>query len=311
MTGKRKIIILSAVALAAIALSILIPVVSYAKFTNSLQAQRTVAAYETIGERFSSNYLLAGASDANIRTIYVGTNEQTPAAVVTVCNYDQGKQTHPHTANIAYTVSLKLMKYEGGEYVAATAGDVRAYTVEIIKGGTTVTLDDSHLSDTTSFSGTLTKNAANSDSYLVVFRPYQNTVFLEIVVTPAAETDLQPLTGILKAGIRMSGVTSSWTGAFSDDPAFAPASYDGFNYSIMGIGSGTAILTWNPSKVSISDVSLRSLLSIEGAEQDGSSVTFPVDSDEVNLYDIVFYKVNITTETWDQMNASVVTFRFS
>lgn len=309
--GKRGIILLPS-AILAVALAILIPVswISYAKFTNSLEAQRTVAAYDSVGARFSSNYLRDGDSADNIGTVYVSTEEQTPAAVVTVCNYEQRKQTHPNTADITYSVSLKLVKYSGGVYSDATAGEVGAYTVEITKGLDTVTLNSSKLSDT-SFSGTLEANAANSDTYMVVFKPYQNTIFLEMIVTPQGETDLLPLTGILKASIRLSGVTSAWTGTFQDSTLNTPDSYDGFNYRITGMGSGTATLSWNPAKVILSDVSLRMLLSITGAEQDGSSVTFPVDSDQVNLYDLQFYKVNITTETWSQMNTSVVTFRFS
>ena len=74
--------------------------VSDAIFTSSLNAQRTIAAYDTEGERFSSNYLLKGDSKDNVRTAYT-TNVALPVtAVVTVCNYPQGRQTLTFDENI-------------------------------------------------------------------------------------------------------------------------------------------------------------------------------------------------------------------
>ena len=58
-------------------------------------------------------------------------------------------------------------------------------------------------------------------------------------------------------------------------------------------------------------MSLLTLLSIDGASRNGNSITFPVDAEEVSLYDLQFYKVNITTETWGDMTSTVVTYDFS
>ena len=132
-----------------------------------------------------------------------------------------------------------------------------------------------------------------------------------MVVTPAAGTLLTALRGILKPEIRMAGASSSWAGSFQDSTANAPATYDGFNYRVSGVGSGNFTLRWDSSRVGISAVSLMTLLDIEGATMVGSSISFPVDDAVESLYDLQFYKINITSETWSDMTSSVVTFDFS
>ena len=94
------------------------------KFTNSLQAQRTVAAYDTLGERFSSNYLQKG-SGFNVRNVTVESDSETPLAIVTVCNYEQGRQMYVNPLDVPYALTMRLVRYDPvqGRYVAATAGD--------------------------------------------------------------------------------------------------------------------------------------------------------------------------------------------
>ncbi len=309
----RSVPVRAAILLLIFSLLVCSGIFTYAKFTNSLQTQRTVAAYDTLGERFSSNYLQAGEG-VNVRTVTVATTLEMPMAIVTVCNYEQGRQMYFNTIDIPYSLSLRLVKYNtvNGEYEAATAGDVGDYTITVSKGGTTVELDSDTLSDETSFSEeSLSRDEASSDAYTVVFNPYQSEIYLEMVVTPADETLLSTLRGILKPEIRMAGASSSWAGSFQDSTANAPATYDGFNYRVSGVGSGNFTLRWDSSKVGISAVSLMTLLDIEGATMVGSSITFPVDDAVESLYDLQFYKINITSETWSNMTSSVVTFDFS
>ncbi len=283
-----------------------------AKFTNSLQAQRTVAAYDTLGERFSSNYLQKGTG-FNVRSVTVASDSETPLAIVTVCNYEQGRQMYVNPLDVPYALTMRLVRYDPvqGRYVAATAGDVGGYGISVEKGGTTVVFNGEKLSDSTTFSATLPSSSATTDAYTVIFTPYQNEIFLEITATPDPSTHLSSLHAILKAAIRMAGASSSWEGSFMDSTANAPASYDGFNYRVSGVGSGRFTLRWDPAKVGISAVSLLALLDIEGATQVGNSISFPVDAGVEALYDVQFYKVNITNETWSDMTNSVVTFDFS
>ncbi|MBR5044208.1 MAG: hypothetical protein IKX66_02565, partial [Clostridia bacterium] len=91
VSGKT---VLMRIAVVCLLLSLLVSsgIFTYAKFTNSLQAQRTVAAYDPLGELFSSNYLQAGQG-VNARTVSVAADDEIPMAIVTVCNYEQGWQT--------------------------------------------------------------------------------------------------------------------------------------------------------------------------------------------------------------------------
>lgn len=309
----RSVPVRAAILLLIFSLLVCSGIFTYAKFTNSLQTQRTVAAYDTLGERFSSNYLQAGEGN-NVRTVTVASALEMPMAIVTVCNYEQGRQMYFNTIDIPYELTMRLVKYDTvqGKYVAATAGDVGDRTITVSKGGTTVVFSSSNLSDNTTFQDqTLSYLEASSDAYTVIFDPYQSEIYLEMVAEPDEDTHLSTLHGILKAEIRMAGASSSWAGSFQDSTANAPATYDGFNYRVTGVGSGTFTLRWDSSKVGISAVSLMTLLDIEGATMVGSSITFPVDAEEESLYDLQFYKINITSETWSNMTSSVVTFDFS
>ena len=293
---------------------------TYAAYTNSRNAQRTVATYDAHGERFSSNFLLKGNSRDNVKTVYVTEASATPASVVTVTNYERGKQTAPNAEAVSYSLLVRLVKYDGStteKYVPVdgaymTANSLTGYSVTVRKGGTSITLDSTHVSDN-SYSGMLTANVASSDVYTVEFStnfaPNQPNLYVELIVTPAY-TGVQALRGILKTNMRAHGATNAWTGAFGDDSAYAPSAYDGYNYVVSGVGDGTVTLSWDDTKVALSDYSLQTLLAISGATKTGSSVTFRVDSDSTSRYDLQFYKINITTENWTTMNSSVVTFLF-
>ncbi len=299
---------------------------SYAAYTSSRSAQRTVATYDAQGERFSSNTLVRGYSKDNVKTLYVTDRSVAPASVVTICNYERGKQTLPNSEQITYSLLVRFVRQDAqsangyvpvdAEYI--TANSLSAYTATLRLGETVVTLNSSHLSDD-SFGGTLTANQVDSNSYTLAFSTnfvsgeQAPNLYVEMIATPQ-NVGLHAISGIFKTGVRAAGATNSWTGDFSDDKSIAPASYDGYNYLITGAGVGTATLSWNSDLVELSYYSLQILLAIRGATQTSSngvvSVTFPVDSDEESRYDLQFYKVNITTQAWSNMVATVVTFRF-
>ena len=292
----------------------------FAAYTNSRHAQRTIAAYDATGDRFSSNDLGGGDAKDHIKTLYTTIENHSPSTVVTVCNYERGKQTRPNPDDVTYTLSACLVKYDASQakkYVPVDAAYISAnslsgYTITIRRGETSVTLGGATLS-TSAFGNTLTGGEALSDAYTVTFAAafasVKPNLYLEMTATPT-DAGLPTLKGIFKADMRLEGATNAWTGVFHDDTSEDPADYDGFNYQISGVGSGTCTLTWDSTVVSLSYVSLMQLLAISGATQSGDSVTFPVDSDEVSRYDLQFYKVNVTNETWDDMNTDVVTLDF-
>ncbi len=53
--------------------------VTYAAYTNSRHAQRTIATYDSTGDRFSSNHLESLYTWQNVKTLYVTYDAITPA----------------------------------------------------------------------------------------------------------------------------------------------------------------------------------------------------------------------------------------
>lgn len=330
LSKKYRIPIIIAIAVACI-FSVLATVFTYAAFTSSLHAQRTIAAYDTMGERFSSNNLVKGDSDRNVRTIYAIGDNAAASMAVTVCNYPQGRQTLPADDNITYQISANLVYYDETNpgYVSATAGyisnnSLTAYTVTIRAGNNTLTLGGSTVSGTLPES-TLTGGAEAEDVYSVVFSANfpanKPNLYLEMIATPSTQ-GYSVLRGIFKPELRAAGASDHWTGEFRDDTAgLTPADYDGYNYLVSGMGSGTVTLTWDTTKIEISDVSLKMMLEVTGVQHTSATptdttetLTFPVDSDVESRYDIQFYKVNIPAgTTWADMagtNSGYVQFAF-
>ncbi len=320
-TGLKKSALLALIALVLIVISSAVGLGTFAAYTNSRNAQRTIASYDKQGERFSSNILGRGFGKDNVKTLYVANATITPSSVVTVCNYERGKQSLPYSENIGYTITLRFVYFDNSDenkYVPVDAtymANLTAYQATISNGSQTVTLSSSHFSDT-SFSGTLTGSTTDSDAYTLTYGTNyisgNPNLFVEMTATPNV-TGMHAICAVFKAEVRAQGATDSWTGRFLDSESVQnPTDCDGYNYSISGFGTGTCTLTWDSTKVSISAYSLLTLLAIEGATQPTSnSVVFAVDSDEVSRYDVQFYKVNIPAgTTWTQMNNSVVTLQF-
>ena len=317
MPKKYRIPIIITVSVACI-FSILATAFTYAIFTNSLHAQRTIAAYDTAGDKFSSNYLLKGYSGENVRTVYT-TGTSTPAStVLTVCNYPQGRQTMSAQDDISYKLTFSLVKEESGDYVEVAPSYLTgslANCAVTVTGDGTLTLNSSNVSGEIS-NMTITGGAARSHSYSISFSsdfiddPMPN-LYLEAIAEPTV-SGYPTLRGIFKPELRAAGAADSWTGSFSDDRSHTPSEYDGYNYVITGVGSGTVTLTWNAAKLDLSDVSLHELAQITNFSQTSNSVTFPVDAEVTSRYELQFYKVNIPDETtWALMDNGVVTFAFA
>ena len=313
----NKTALVWALALTLVLALVIVPY-SYAVFTNSMHAQRTIAAYDAVGDRFSSNYLAAGNNSRdNVRTIYVTDNSHSPTAVVSVCNYDQGKQTRPNDTTISYTVTARLVKRVGENYepinaAYLTSEGLTAYTITVSDDSTDVVLGTALQS--TSFSGTLTGGVADSDVYTVTFTTNfavatPPNLYLEMVVVPTDPgTQLPQLCGIIATGLRAAGASTSWAGSFSDSTDDAPSAYDGYNYVIEGTGTGTFTLKWNNTKVALSYESIRMLNCAVTTVGNISTIAFAVNSSTVDRYDLQFYRKNITSETWaSSMNEHLAT----
>lgn len=279
---------------------------SHAIYTNSLSAQRTVAAYdEVVEDRFSSNYM---NQTMPLHTTHVASSTVTPSCSVTVCNYPQGKQNKPNDTDITYTVTAAFVMPDGS---AIEDSRCTGYSATLTDGVTTITLDGSHLTPATTITGTLTGGSISSALLTLEFS--QNYVNREddfCVKITATANGHAALSGLFDADVRVQA-DNDWSGRFNDDRTGGktPAQYDGFNYLVSGMGSGTCVLTWDTSKVALSEVSRAALPTPTATTS--NSITFTVDSDEESRYDLQFYKVNITTETWNDMDSDVVTLEFN
>ena len=321
--GLPRMLLLGALALVSTVL-IAMGAAALAAFTSSLHAQRTIAAYDTEGARYSSNYLMRGDSEDNVRTIFTTNAAVSANSIMTICNYQQGKQTMPNPDPFSYTLTARLVYYDDSDpdkYVPAdaaymSANSLTGYSVSINDGVNTVTLNSSHLSDST-LGAAMMGGTAKSDPYLISFSPNfaenDPNLYLEVIATPTLGT-LPTIRGIFVASLRAEGASNHWTGSFRDDTGTAPSGYDGFNYLITGTGIGTVTLSWDTDLLAMSEVSMEMLMEITGATSTSNSVTFPVDSDVEGRYDLQFYRApgaDFSSETWLSMNSGAVTFSFA
>lgn len=346
---KTAILIILAIVLS---LSVVVAAVTYAAYTDSQHAQRTIANYEPNGDRFRSNALDKTAAKDNIVKIYTTeTANDDPAIMrISVSNYE--KITFPFNSDILYTLTAELVRYDETEkdYVPfnlSVPADVTAlkaltaYTVDIKKDGDVSPTELRISFDGDTFTGKLshtfsdpeqklTGGTADTDIFILTMSenfaassPTPN-LYVKIVAEPDESTALPTLAGIFKAEYHVEGAKNTWTGSFHDDTSSAPSSYDGFNYRITGVGKANVTLTWDTTQVTMSYVSLKTLLAIEGVDFDDDStvyeITFPVDSDIAGVYDLQFYKaagsvwtdvVWNTEENKTAMNGEVVTFNYS
>ena len=323
--AKLNKILLAALLVVVISLCFAFTAISFAAYTHSSRAQRTISADDNGGDMFSSNYLIKYTDDSNMRTLYVTNASVRPSAAVTVCNYRQGMSTKAFERDITYTLTCELVYYDSDHYEEVDSSDDYLtsnsyegvdYQIEISDGVHTVILGETGndtgvfvLFDSSTFSGTLTHGDADSDVFSVIFgtgfAPNEPNLYLRLTVTPSI-AELPTLIGLFAAGIRAEGASNNWLGYFSDNDETAPYLYDGFNYVITGTGAGTFTLKWNSQKIALSYQSILMLNEEVDTSDTYYSITIDVDSDTVSRYDLQFYKVNIKDESWaTDMNSDI------
>lgn len=286
-----------------VALIIAMVPISFAIFTGSAFTQRTIGAYDAYGDNFTSNYLKRGNAGENIIHAYTTDPSFGASAYITVCNYPQGNQTRYSKIDIEYTLKAELVYYDEDEPSADKYKKVTSSTGYTVTIGSMV-LGNGVLEATTPSSGyvTLEGRKASISTYHVVFSSSFNTepfpnLYLRLTATPRGDS-LPTITGIIKPSMKAQGASNNWNGTFRDSTSNSVDAYDGFNYIISGVGSGTFTLSWDSTKVGLSYVSQKMLLDISGASKTGDSITFSVDSDVEDRYEIQFYRVNTTGAVW-------------
>ena len=310
---KKNRIVYIVVFAVILVLAISIGVITYAAYTHSLHTQRTIAPYDS-SEKFSSNVLKSGDVENNVRTIYVAEITETspnPSAIITVCNYPQGRQTLVSANDITYTFKIEFGELVNDSFEVVTSSALSGYSASI--NSNTLSIAGSRLND--SLSSTLTGDEISSDVYTLTlsknFASEKPNLYVLVSAIPN-DNSYSTLKAVFKADVRIDSATDQWMGSFIEDNVLNPSDYDGYNYVISGFGSGTFTLSWDNSKLNISYISLNELLGLDNADyvEDNqnhvSTISFSVDSDISSRYEIQFYKINITSETWTQMSSEVV-----
>ena len=315
---KRRIVL---TVISAVMLFAAIFGVSYAEYVKSSSVKQVIGSYDNDGALFSSNYLVMNMNPStNVYKRFFYTSEEgTPVSgSITFCNYAQGNPARTYEADIVYTVTAKLVTVTevAGVYVKndADAAAAGAHTVKLsFKGGSEITLSASNLSHTFAAS-TLDRHLSATDILAVEFDgDFKNagSLCLYVAAVPtAAQAGVNTLDAVFAVALNSGEQRNVWEGEFTDSASGAPAQpyFDGFNYNITGVGSGTCTLSWDNTKLQISQVFLAAYGLTPAVSGDRTSVTFAVDSDVLNRYDLQFYYAEGAAPfaSWAELTGSVL-----
>ena len=287
--------LLAAVALAASAFSV---------FTTSYRARRVLAAYETDDQLFSSNYMRTGDVLVDfaklMATVYVDeapSAQQPKTATVTVCNYTQ---LHPEAAYggaILYDIEVTLYDSARESVITTDAG---------------VKINGNALSNGRwSRSGVELSNVSATGQYLPISHEYvvsfedpavlDNRYYLEIKATPNLGI-MKPISVWFNV-MRTPQVHQSRWMLQREENAYNATDYYGYNFIYSGSGSGWTTLSWDNTKVRLSDVSKLELKDDNGyvVTADVNPVRFYV-SDEKPSYTLQFYTVGNSVSDWSDIS---------
>lgn len=312
-----------------------------AAYTKSNKAKRVAATYDDVGARFSSNYMdeWIGSQviDASRKALYVKANETASDRTisVTINNFARGVEGYTYDRAINYTLTAKPVYIDNGTVHDAAAANMGSKSISISMKNSSATFSNAGI-PTFSVPSTLNRGGASTDTCIVTFSSefmseVQNNstntkIYLLIQAVPDGDTytDLNKLACLLYFTMDQDVTSHYWTGNFSDPGSDTGAGsaigFDGYNYYIEGVGSGTGYLKWNPDYLVLNEESMRELdasavtqvdvvaeETINGVTttetQQWNQISFALDSDNKGRYDIQFYQnadqVNRTIyETW-------------
>ena len=292
----------------AVVLALAMGITAWAEYTKSSQTKRVIGAYAASGYLFSSNYMRPTKSLDNLRTVYFGDADGELTADVTVCNYAQSNPEKHYGRDIAYTLSWRLVTIS--EEPAGQEGQEVRRSVVLYTGNDLTQTSVSYQNGSVDSHPNLPGGSSSTHHFTVTFDPemLKKPVYLEITATPTqGYSDLPAgLSVLLNVGLRAKETPVTWRGAWSEaDEGHTPAEYDGLNYQISGSGQGSFTLKWKTDKVVLSQASREKELPQEaqsGTEDGWVTLTFEVNSDDRDWYQIQFYQAAKTawtgTEAW-------------
>ena len=146
--------------------------VVYASYNKTSTAKSVVARVGALGKHFSSNYLQRGSAIMPI-PIYVNEADTEPGDYVRIFNFAQGNPGDPYQRQITYELKMRLVYFDGTDYVNATAAIVRDRYINAEFNGTAYTFGKngatySNLGGWTTISSSLAGNIASTDSIKIM-----------------------------------------------------------------------------------------------------------------------------------------------
>lgn len=302
----------------ALTLAISVTLTVYAEFTKSEKAKRVVSAYPSPGKLFTSDYLRASStgeisnyasvflSDEDVAKLKNNESVTRPEITINLYNYVHSNPSLYYSRNIPYTLTASLVNSDGTPYT----GDYDA-TIQNI----TLNKDNtSHI-----FNSTISGNALNSDSYNVSFDPhlyFEQSVFLEVVVE---QTNHYPdidtyLTARINVTELPTAANEGWSITPTDNRVIGDndnsSDYYGYNYRVSGNGSGNVKVSWDNTKIMLSESVMKDMNITKITDGKTSYISIDVDSATVNSYDLQFFPViqndASVVQSWEDVKVTCV-----
>lgn len=254
--------------------ALLIVTGTYAAYTSVKYAKSVaVARKEGDGVRFSSNYLDLKTSEETPQLKVLSASGNTVSVVITVCNYPQNEPDLARVENITYDMQIDILDVNGnalGESVTYTKQD--GTTGSVPKNDLLSSLKVNNTSSnggTLTFSKhTLTGGSPTQKIYTITCEQseYLSAISIRMTATPTGGK-IDDVSGkVLTARLKILTSTSQtgWTGRITDQPGV-----DAFNFEMSGTTEEKMILSWDSSKVEISEWSRRELTVTPSTKENG------------------------------------------
>lgn len=260
----------------------------FSAYTNINKVKRVVSTQGGSGVAFSSNYLaLINNTESNfeLKRISIPQNAESVEFAITVCNYVHNNPSLFNSNDISYNIEIKLFSALNNELVT----DDKGLSVQKLEEATFYSFQNGVCEI---IEQNLKGKEKSTNTYrITVPRSFiDDKVNIQVKAVPTDNSLSYTDNYILARKFTFteySENTTTWTGSFVEKN---PNDYDGFNYIITGHGEGTIQLKWNSTKLEISKVFLDNNNLIPYEEENYKTISFEVNSNEKNRYNIQFYK---------------------
>ena len=270
-----------------------------AEYTTFHQVKRVISADAADGMLFSSNYLKPQQNELNFTTIYINRIDAENLTknyfdtTLTIANYAQGNPTRHYRRDINYTLTAAIVQLTQNGIIQP-----------VISNAPAIKINNQPLAN--NYNNTLAGISISENEYLLSFPRSMlagDKFYLSLTATPIGNTytDLELITSLIEIVIQPEAKSNSWRLEHLDDTANNIKEYSGFNFRLSGSGRGIITLGWNNNLFEINEVFLTTTNAnyCTSNWNNLTAITFIVDADEINNYNIQLYPR--TAVTWSDV----------